>query len=101
MSRVIILDDNIVTNIHMHKVKEEEEEEEEEINKGNNIPQVMKSRQCIINESQVKISLHRIHVFDVVYEGIGQILAELLSFMLIFTRSMESKVKIRNKRLIW
>ena len=99
MSRVIILDDNIVTNIHMHRVKEEEEEEE--FNKGNNIPQVMKSRQCIINESQVKISLHRINVFDVVYEGIVQILDELLSSMLIFTRSMARKFKIGNRRLIW
>ena len=98
MSRVIILADNIVTNIHMHRVKEEEEEEE--INKGNNIPQVIKSSQCIINQSQVKINLHRIPVFDVVYEDTGQILAELLSFTLIFTRSMASKVKIGNQRLI-
>ena len=72
MSRVIILEDNIVTNIHMHKVKEEEEEEE--INKGNNILQVIKSSKCIINQSQVKISLHRIHVFDVVYKGTGKYL---------------------------
>ena len=92
MLRVIILEENIFTNIHMHIVKEEEEEEE--INKGNNILQIIKSSKCIINQSQVKISLHRIHVFDVVYEGIGQILAELLSFMLIFTRSMASKVEI-------
>ena len=86
MSRVIILDSNIVINTHMHRV--EEEEEEEEINKGINIPQVIKSIQCIINQSQVKISLHRIHVVDVVY------VAELLSFMLIFTRSMGSKVNV-------
>ena len=99
MSRVIILSDNIVTNIHMHRVKEEEEEEE--INKGNNIPQVIKSSQRIINQSQVHIILHLIHAFDVVYEGIGQIIAELLSFMLIFIRSMARKVKIRNQRLKW
>ena len=64
MSRVIILEDTIIINTHMHKV--EEVEEQEEINKGINIPQVSKSRQCIINQSQVKISLHRVHVFDVV-----------------------------------
>ena len=56
MSRVIMLEDNIVINTHMHKVKKDEEHEE--INKGINIPQVIKSIQCTINQSQVNISLH-------------------------------------------
>ena len=55
-----------------HRVKKEEEEEE--INKGINILQVTKSSQCIINQSQVKTNLHRMHVFDAVYEGTGKYL---------------------------